>query len=111
MNVQEEFNETTKEAFLLAEQQLEVLERRFPNYEHSMHGAFGCCWIRVDGHPGLGVILVADFLCDHVKIGTASHQDDSSWSDRFTFLLPIVVHYADPGFTKNTLSDILEEVG
>ena len=103
---------TDKEILLIAEQQKEVLERKFPSYKHLIY-LIPDCHLRVE-HPNgtrlaaphnidsARVILVASFSSSSIEIAYNSSKPPWFWS--------IKVNYADPKFTENTLSDILYDI-
>ena len=86
-----------KEIGDLAEHHREILERKFPNYDHSIKAYNLWIFVRTK-HRGT-TVLEAAFLSGYISIRTffVGHN--------------IVLDYADPKFTDDTLIDMLEELG
>ena len=93
---------TPKEILALAEHQLGILKRRFPNYEHVLY-KHGICWISVSDKGG-SIILAISFYSSSIEI-------ISSFGDEETITIEedFVLDYADPRFTDDTISDKLKE--
>ena len=95
-------NHAPEEIAALAEHQKEILKRRFPNYEHALaacnDGPY--CWL--DVCDGTITILVATFFSDRIRISSRFEED--GWCGAILY-----VDYADPRFTDDTISDIVEE--
>ena len=97
-----------EEAIILAEHHKEILKRKFPNYKVYLHKSSTGCSIYVTTAPkAIGTvgttILEASFVSSSVAI--SRYLADSSFVDA------IVLDYADPKFTDDTLIDMLEELG
>ena len=81
----------------LAEHHREILERRFPNYDHSIK-AHSSLWIFVRTKHRGTTILETAFLSSSIVVLTFFMGHD------------IALDYADPKFTDDTLSDILTDM-
>ena len=87
----------TGEIVILARHQLEILERRFPNYEHSIHilESSDNCMI-VSSYKNY--LLQISFYPSSIEILSTFGDEEA-----------IVLDYADPKFTDDTISDKLKE--
>ena len=105
-----------KEVWVIAEHQKEMLKRRFPSYECRIY-EWPNGWLRFEvWNKGNIAMLVAVFSSSRVRImippfiqrdkyllpNFCKGYADNEWAE--------VVHYADPKFTDDALSDMLEEL-
>ena len=91
----------TREIVILARHQLEILERRFPNYEHSIHV--------LESPNCLIVSSYKDYLF-HILFYPSSVGITLSIGDKYDDIgEDVVLDYADPKFTDDAISDIIEE--
>ena len=87
-----------KEIVTLAEHQLEILDRRFPNNKHTLYKHGWACWISVrDNAP---TIIWVSFCSNFIEI---------VWSYVDKEAISIILNYADPNFTDDAISDIIKE--
>ena len=93
----------TREIVALAEHQLEILKRRLPNYGHSIH---------VLGSHGLIITSSKNYLFQisfrsrsvEILLSIGDGEETSDTTDE-----SIILDYADPKFTDDAISDIIEE--
>ena len=81
----------------LAEHHLDILKRRFPNYNYHLFD-YPYCWIRADWYDS--IIFTAIFYADSLKIAGCAKTIRNNIS---------TVNYADPRFTDDFISDKLRE--
>ena len=88
----------SKEIVILAQHQLEILDRRFPNNKHTLytHG-LDCC------------ITVRDTAPKIIAISFRSNFIEIVWSYVDKEAISIILDYADPKFTDDTISDMIKE--
>ena len=93
-------NRVTKEIWALANHQLDMLGYRFPHYDcilyESAVSTWPDFWLYIEVHNGYRTVLKASFSADSVRIAPYSEDD-------------IDLNYADPEFTDNVISYVLEE--
>ena len=82
----------------LAEHHMRILERKFPNYSHSLHERPLDYLLHVEDEEKNATILDVSFLSDCAQIKTPIIFGS----------IDIVLYYADPKFTDNILSEIAE---
>ena len=87
----------TDEIRALALHHLDILKRRFPNYNCHLFD-WPYCWIRADSNDS--VIFTAIFYTDSLKIAGCAKPICNNIN---------IVNYADPRFTDDFISDILRE--
>ena len=83
---------------ILAEHHKRILERRFPNYVHSLHERPLDYLLLVEIWENNATILDVSFLSDRVQVVTPPIFGS----------IDIILYYADPEFTDDTLSEIAE---
>ena len=89
----------SEEVQALAEYHLDILKRRFPDHKHQYHDEF---WVRIE-KEGCSTIFVIVFSEDSVRILTGREGEIVPPIDE-------TIDYADPRFTDDTLSEIIERV-
>ena len=94
----------TEEILDLAKHQLEILERRFPEYKYILYKSKGC-WVAVETGENIEILMVS-FFHSHIRIAPFSFVQLHEHLHRDPFNLD----YADPKFTDDFLSDILREL-
>ena len=89
-----------KEVLALAKHHLEILERKFPQYKYAfVEGGWPDCWICVRERGCL--IYEITFMSSSIQIRPSwMHVNHST---------DIVVDYADPRFTDDTIFDVIEK--
>ena len=103
-----------EEIAALAQHQLEILERRFPNHKHSIQGlgSNNCCLIVANNNKYC--LLQISFRSNSIEIlpsfaslldNLADHLDGRP---RNMLEDVIILDYADPRFTDDTISDIIK---
>ena len=106
----------SKEVVALAQHQLEILECRFPNYHYILY-EWPFYWSRIEIFGGnrpsvASMVLVVSFTPRSIKIAAPPFKVLTLIHDprRRYHNLAEEINYADPRFTENTLSDILERL-
>ena len=107
------FGEPPEEILALAEEQMVILERRFPDYKYTLYKSSGGCSISVETaapqswlDPG-STVLEASFSSSRVNITLFGDVKLERQTKITEVVQRTVVDYADPKFTENVLSNIL----